>query len=116
MTQKTHLVDAEGKILGRLASRIAFLLQDKHKPDFSPNKAGEDIVLVKNVKKLKFDSKKLEGKLYFRHSGYLGGTREIPLKKIFEKEPSKVLKMAVSGMLPKNKLRKERIKRLKVET
>jgi len=115
MKNKTHSIDATGKVLGRLASEIAVLLRGKHKPSFVPYKDMGDFVVVKNVAKLRFTGKKMEKKKYYRHSGYLGGLKEIPLKKIFEKTPTKVLKMAVFGMLPKNKLRAGQIKRLKVE-
>ena len=115
MKTKTHTIDATGKVLGRLASEIAVLLRGKHKPSFVPYKDMGDFVVVKNIAKLRFTGKKMEKKKYYRHSGYLGGLKEIPLKKIFEKTPAKVLKMAVFGMLPKNKLRAGQIKRLKVE-
>lgn len=112
---KTHIIDAKGKILGRLASEIAILLRGKHKPNFVPYKDMGDFVIVKNVDKLKFTGKKLEQKKYYRHSGYPGGLKEIPLKKLFQQRPQQVLRKAVWGMLPKNKLRKKQIKRLKFE-
>jgi len=115
MERKTHIIDATDKILGRLAVEIAVLLRGKHKPDFAPNKDMGDIVVVKNIENLKFDEKKMEQKKYYRHSGYLGGIKEISLKDLFKKDPEKVLKKAVFGMLPKNKLRPLMIKRLKIE-
>jgi len=115
MERKIHTIDATGKVLGRLASEIAILLRGKHKPNFVPYKDMGDFVVVKNIEKLKFTGKKLEQKKYFRHSEYLGGVKEIPLKKLFQEKPEEVLKMAVFGMLPKNKLRANMIKRLKVE-
>ncbi len=115
MERKTHTIDATDKILGRLAVEIAVLLRGKHKPDFAPNKDMGDIVVVKNIENLKFDEKKMEQKKYYRHSGYLGGIKEISLKDLFKKDPEKVLKKAVFGMLPKNKLRPLMIKRLKIE-
>lgn len=115
MKRKTHIIDASDKIPGRLAAKIAILLQGKHKSDFAPNKDMGDIVLVKNVKKLKIGQKKSEQKKYYRHSGYLGGLKEISLSELFEKNPNEVLKKAVFGMLPKNKLRVRMIKRLKIE-
>jgi len=111
----TYTIDAAGKILGRLATKIAILLRGKHRPDFVPNQDVGDFVVVKNVDKIKFTGKKMEQKKYYRHSGYIGSLKEIPLKKIFERDPGKVLKMAVFGMLPKNKLRSKQIKRLKIE-
>jgi len=115
MKEKTHTIDATGKVLGRLATEIAVLLRGKHKPDFVPYRDMGDFVIVKNVSKLKITGKKMEQKKYFRHSGYLGSFKEIPLKKIFKTNPAEVLRKAVFGMLPKNKLRAEQIKRLNFE-
>lgn len=114
MANKTHKIDASGKILGRLASRIAILLQGKHKPDFTPNVNKGDRVIVTNTSKIRISGKKMEQKKYYRHSGYLGGLTEIKYKELFKKDPNKVLRTAVYGMLPKNKLRNKRIKRLKL--
>jgi len=113
MQNNTHTIDATDKILGRLAVEIAVLLRGKHQPDFVPYKEGREIVIVENVSKLKFTGKKLDQKKYFQHSGYLGNAKEIPLKVLFEKNPGEVLRRAVLGMLPKNKLRAKTIKRLK---
>lgn len=115
MERKTQTIDASDKILGRLASQIAVILQGKNKPDFFPYKDMGDSVIVKNIEKIKITGKKMEQKKYYRHSGYLSGLKETPLKKIFEKDPAWVLKKAVLGMLPKNRLRKNMIKRLKIE-
>lgn len=115
MKREIHTIDATGKILGRLATEIAVLLRGKHKPDFVPYKDMGDFVVVKNVDKIKVTGKKIEKKKYYHHSGYLGGLKEIPLKKLFEKNPAEVLRKAVWGMLPNNKLRPEQIKRLKFE-
>jgi len=115
MERKTHTINATGKVLGRLASEVAILLRGKHKPEFLPSKDMGDFVVVKNVEKIKLTGKKLEKKKYFRHSGYLGGLKEISLKRLFERDSSKVFRMAVWGMLPKNKLSKNQIKRLKFE-
>jgi len=115
MKRKTHIIDATDKVLGRLASEIAILLRGKNKPDFDPSKDRGDFVVVKNVNKLIITGKKMEQKKYYRHSGYLGHLKEIPLKKIFKEGPEEVLKRAVYGMLPKNRLRKKMIKRLKIE-
>ncbi len=105
-------IDATKKPLGRLASEIAKILQGKHRADFSPEKEEVEIVEVENVDKMKISGKKLEQKVYWRHSGYPGGIKKITLKELFEKNPKEVLRKAVWGMLPKNKLRKRRIKRL----
>jgi large subunit ribosomal protein L13 len=115
MKREIHTIDANGKVLGRLASQIAILLMGKHKPNYDPSKDMGDVVIVKNIDKIKITGKKLEKEIYYRHSGYLGGLKEIPIKRIFEKNPSFLLKKAVYGMLPKNKLRKKMIKRLKFE-
>lgn len=113
LQRNTHTIDVTGKILGRLAVEITIFLRGKNKPDFAPNKDIGDFVVVKNVDKLKFSGKKMEQKKYYHHSGYLGGLKELPLKKLFKKRPSEVLRKAVWGMLPKNKLRAKQIKRLK---
>lgn len=113
MQRETHTINAEGRILGRLATEIAVLLRGKSKPDFAPNKEIGDIVIVENVSKLKVTGKKMDQKTYFRHSGYIGGVTEVPLKVLFARRPGEVLKKAVWGMLPKNKLRQIQIKRLK---
>lgn len=115
MERQTHIIDATGKVLGRLATEIAVLLQGKHKLSFAPNKDIGDFVVVKNADKIKLTGKKFEKKIYYHHTGFLGGLKKIPLKKLFEKSPGEILRKAVFGMLPKNKLRTERIKRLKME-
>lgn len=114
MERKTNTIDASNKVLGRLASEIAILLQGKHRPNFLPYKDTGDFVVVRNVKQIKLTGKKIEQKKYYRHSLYMGGLKEIPLKKLLEQKPGEILKKAVSGMLPKNKLRKIRMKRLKI--
>lgn len=115
MKRKTHTIDATDKVLGRLATQLSLLLQGKDKVDFAPYKDEGGIVVVKNVDKIKITGKKLKQKKYYHHSGYLGGLKETPLEKVFERNPAEVLKRAVFGMLPKNKLRAKRIKRLKFE-
>jgi len=115
MERKTHTIDATGRVLGRLAVEISVLLRGKHKPDFVPYGDMGDLVVVKNINKIKITGKKTESKIYFHHSGYLGGLKKIPLKKLFNKDPVKILEKAVFGMLPKNKLRAKQIKRLKIE-
>ena len=112
MERKTHTIDAEGRTLGRLATEVAILLHGKHKPDFQPNEDMGDFVTIKNVDQIRFTGKKMEKKKYYRHSGFPGGLKEISLKKLFAKNPAKVFKVAVLGMLPKNKLRQKQIKRL----
>lgn len=115
MERQTHTIDANGKILGRLAAEIAVLLRGKNKSDFAPYKDMGDLVIVKNSEKIVISGDKMEQKKYYRHSGYPKGFKEISIKKVFEKNPAEVLKRAVAGMLPKNRLRAEQIKRLKFE-
>ena len=114
MERQTHTIDVAGRVLGRLATEIAILLRGKHRPDFVPYKDMGDFVIVKNVDKIKLTGKKIEKKIYYHHTSYLGGLKETPLKKLFQKKPEQVLKKAVFGMLPKNKLRAKQIKRLKI--
>lgn len=115
MKRETHIIDATGKVLGRLATEIIILLRGKHKPSFAPNKDMGDFVIVRNVGKIKITGKKIEQKKYFHHTGYIGHLKEIPLKTLYRKDPARVLQKAVLGMLPKNKLRAKMIKRLTIE-
>lgn len=110
--RKTHTIDATGKVVGRLASGIARLLQGKHKPAYLPHIDFGDIVEVTNVRHLRFTGKKLKQRVYYRHSGYPGSLKTIPMEKVFNLEPEEVLRRAVRQMLPHNKLQKERMKRL----
>jgi large subunit ribosomal protein L13 len=114
INQKWWLLDAKDKVLGRLASKAASILRGKHKPDFTPHVDNGDFVVIINADKVRLTGKKEEQKLYRKHSGYLGGLKEIPFKKKKEKRPESIIINAVSGMLPKNKLRKKMIKKLKV--
>lgn len=113
-TRDVYKVDAAGKALGRVATDIAAHLIGKHKPEFQPHLDLGDIVEVENVAELKFTGKKLEQKPYFHHTGYPGGIKSKTMGDIFEESPAKLLELAVSRMLPKNKHRKERLKRLKI--
>lgn len=115
MERKVHTIDAAGKVLGRLAAEIAVLLRGKHKPDFVPYKDTGDFVVVKNIEKLKFTGKKLEKEKQYYYSGYSGGLKKMPLKKIFQKKPEILFKKTVLGMMSRNKLRINQIKRLKIE-
>jgi large subunit ribosomal protein L13 len=109
-----HLVDAEGKTLGRLASRVAILLRGKNKPIFAPHQDTGDFVVVVNAKKVSLTGKKWKEKIYIHHSGYPGGLKMASAEKIAEKKPERLITMAVQGMLPKNKLGRKLIKKLKV--
>lgn len=114
--REKHIIDADGKVLGRLAVEIAVLLRGKNKVDFAPYKDEGDFVIVKNLEKLKFTGKKFDNKIYYRHTGYMGGLKQATMKEIYiKKGPSEILKMAVWGMLTKNKLRAKQIKRLRFE-
>ncbi len=108
------LIDAEGKVLGRLATRIARILQGKHRPDYTPNSICGDKVVVINAAQIKVTGKKHDEKMYDKYSGYTGGRKEISLKELSEKNPIKALQYAVAGMLPKNKLRKDMLRFLKI--
>jgi len=112
--QKWLLVDAKGKTLGRLASRIAILLRGKHKPIFTPHVDTGDFVVVVNAEKVNLTGKKWEEKLYIYHTGYPGGLKSTSAEKVRNKKPERLITMAVQGMLPKNKLGKKMIKKLKV--
>lgn len=112
--KKWVLIDAQGRILGRLATRIAKILQGKHKACFTPNSICGDKVVVINAEQIRVTGKKVKEKIYDKYSGYPGGRKEINLKQLTEKNPTKALRYAVSGMLPKNKLRKEMLRSLKI--
>lgn len=115
MTQKTHTIDAAGKSLGRIASEVAIILIGKNKPEFVPYKAVGDNVIVKNVDKIKFTGKKITQKKYYHHTKYPGHLKTKKLIDLIEKDPAEVLRKCILHMLPKNKLRKTRIKKLKIE-
>jgi large subunit ribosomal protein L13 len=107
-------VDAEGKTLGRLASEIAQVLRGKHKPIFTPHLDCGDYVIVVNAEKVHVTGRKLDQKMYYRHSGYPGGLKSINLRNQLQKHPERVLESAVRGMLPKNRLGRKMFKKLKV--
>lgn len=109
-----HLVDAKGKVLGRVASKIANLLIGKDKPYYVPYLDCGDYVVVINAAKVEVTGRKEKQKMYYRHSGYPGGFRKLTLEQMREKKPAFILRHAVLGMLPKNKLQKRMIRRLKI--
>lgn len=115
MERETHTIDAENEILGRLAAKIAVLLRGKEKPSYVPYKDEGGVVIVKNIGKIKVTGKKYKDKIYYHYSGFPGGLKGISYGQLFQKKPGEVLKKAVYGMLPKNKLRDIQIKRLKFE-
>ena len=110
-----YTIDAKNKKLGRVASEIATILQGKKSPYYEPRLAGGDTVTVLNIKDLAFTGNKLEDKQYYRHTGYMGHLKSLNLKTAFERDPAKVLKMAVRRMLPKNFLAAKRMKRLEIK-
>ena len=109
-----HLVDAENKVLGRLATQVAAILRGKHKPVFTPHVDTGDFVVVINAEKIHLTGNKLDNKMYYRHSGYPGGIKSASAGEILEKKPEAIIQHAVRGMLPKNKLGRQQFKKLKV--
>jgi large subunit ribosomal protein L13 len=109
-----YLVDAEGKTLGRLATQIAERLRGKGKPSFTPHVDTGDFVVVVNAEKIAVTGKKLEQKMYYKHSGYPGGLRERTLQEQLNRQPTEVLRKAVKGMLPRNKLGAAQLTKLKI--
>ncbi|NLU35887.1 MAG: 50S ribosomal protein L13 [Clostridiales bacterium] len=112
--RKWYVVDAKGKTLGRLASEVAKILRGKHKPTFTPHVDTGDFVIVINAEQVEVTGKKAEKKLYRWHSGYPGGLKERTFNEMIEKKPTEVVYRAVKGMLPKNRLGRKMIKKLKV--
>ncbi len=112
--RKWWLVDASGQTLGRLSTKIALILQGKNKPVYTPHIDTGDFVIVTNVEKLNFSGNKIEQKQYIRHTGYPGGQRSLSLKEMLEKYPDRVLRHAVRGMLPKNRLARQQLNKLKI--
>lgn len=111
-THKWYVVDAEGEVVGRLATRIAAVLRGKNKPDFTPHVDTGDYVIVLNADKVRFTGSKLDDKEYLRYTGYPGGLKRRTAKEMLEKRPEMVLELAIKGMLPKTKLGKAQIKKL----
>ncbi len=114
ITRQWHVIDADGAILGRLATEIATLLRGKHKPIWAPHVDTGDHVIVINASKLAFDPRKAQQKLYHRHSGYPGGIRTENLEHMLARNPEKVVRLAVRRMLPKGPLGRQQLKKLRV--
>ena len=112
--RKWHIIDAEGKVLGRLATEIATLLRGKHKPIYTPHVDTGDFVIVINADKIKLTGKKLEQKQYRYHTGYPGGLKAVPYRRLMDRSPERVIQLAVKGMMPKNRLGRQMLKKLKV--
>jgi large subunit ribosomal protein L13 len=112
--RKWILVDAENQVLGRLSSQIAMRLRGKHLPHFTPHVDLGDFVIVINAEKVRLTGNKLDQKVYYRHSGYMGGVKATTARKLNQDNPEKMIRLAVWGMLPKNRLGRKLIKKLKV--
>lgn len=109
-----YVVDARGKILGRLATEVARVLRGKHKPNFTPNQDAGDFVIVLNAREVKLSGAKLDQKIYYRHTEYPGGIRERTAAQMLEEKPEELVMIAVKGMLPKNRLSRRLVTKLKV--
>jgi large subunit ribosomal protein L13 len=114
ISREWYVVDAEGQILGRLATQIADRLRGKGKPEYTPHVDTGDFVVVVNAEKIAVTGNKLDGKKYYRHSGYPGGLKERSLREQLERRPTEVLRKAVKGMLPRNRLARQQITKLKI--
>ncbi len=112
--RKWYVVNAEDKILGRLATEIASRLRGKHKPTFSPFMDNGDFIIVTNADKISLSGTKWDNKKYYRHTGYMGGIKETTAKELLEKHPTDLVFKAVKGMLPKNKIGRAQLKKLKI--
>lgn len=112
--RKWYLVDAKGKTLGRLSTEIATVLRGKNKVTFTPNVDGGDYVVVINAEQVQVTGKKRQNKVYRHHTGYIGNLKEIDFDKLLVKNPTKIIEYSVRGMLPKNKLRADMMKRLRI--
>ena len=112
--QKWYLMDCSGKKLGRLSVQVANILRGKNKPEYTPNSGIGDFVVLVNAKKIEVTGNKAENKIYHRHTGYPGGIKKISFKDQLDKDPEKLIRDAVKGMLPKNRLNRQIIKKLKV--
>ena len=114
ITQEWYLVDAQDRILGRIATQIANILRGKNKPVFTPYADAGDFVIVTNAEKVRLTGKKLENKCYYRHTGYPGGLKTRTAQEVLTKRPEDLILLAVKGMLPKNRLGRKLIKKLKI--
>lgn len=111
---KWYVVDASDKVLGRLATQIAKMLRGKHRPEYTPHSDAGDYVIVTNASKIKVTGKKAQDKVYYRHTGFPGGLKEMTFDKLQEKDPTRIIELAVKGMLPKNPLGRAMLSKLKV--
>ena len=111
---KWYLVNAEGKVLGRLSTELAKILKGKNKPTYTPHVDTGDFVVVVNAGKVTLTGKKLTDKIYYHHTGYPGGIKEVSAEKLLAKKPTEMIRMAVRGMLPKNSLGRQMLRKLKI--
>ena len=114
LDRKWYVIDADGKVLGRLASRVAKILRGKEKPQFTPHVDTGDFVVVVNAEKVKLTGKKMAEKIYYRHSGYIGGLKARTAQELLAQKPEEMIRLAVKGMLPKNRLGRQLLGKLKV--
>ncbi len=114
VAKQWYVVDAEGQVLGRLAAEIARRLRGKHKPIFTPHNDTGDFIVVVNADKVRLTGRKLDQKVYYRYSGFIGGMKETLAKTMLAQKPTEVLRLAVRGMLPKNTLGRRQLKKLKI--
>ena len=114
LDRKWYLVNAEGKVLGRLSTEVAKILKGKNKPTYTPHLDTGDFVIVVNAGKVTLTGKKLKDKIYYHHTGYPGGIKQINAEKLLAKKPTEMIRMAVKGMLPKNSLGRQMIRKLKI--
>lgn len=114
VTRKWYLVDAEDKVLGRLSTQIATRLRGKHKAIFTPHADTGDFIVVVNADRVALTGSKWDKKIYYRHSGYVGGLKQISARKLLEKKPQELIRLAVKRMLPKNSLGRRQLKKLKI--
>ncbi|MBO9371834.1 MAG: 50S ribosomal protein L13 [Chloroflexus sp.] len=109
-----YIIDASGKVLGRLATQISTLLRGKHKPTFTPSVDGGDFVIVVNAEKIVLTGRKPDQKIYYRHTGYPGGLKATPYKMMLAKHPDRILRLAVKRMLPKNRMGRRLLSKLRI--
>ena len=109
-----YVIDATGHVLGRLATQIATLLRGKHKPTYTPSMDGGDFVIVVNAEKIRVTGRKSEQKVYYRHTGYPGGIKATPYKLMLAKHPERILRSAVKGMLPKSRMGRQLLTKLRI--
>jgi large subunit ribosomal protein L13 len=114
LNRQWYLINAEGKVLGRLSAELAKILKGKNKPSYTPHVDTGDFVVVINAEKISLTGKKMKDKVYYHHTGYPGGIKETTAEKLLVKKPTEMIRMAVKGMLPKNSLGRQMLRKLKI--